>query len=579
MTIVPLAFATAQSQMQTGDGLLQVQTQMPQESKAGEQFKYMIMARNSSDDVILHDIVLEQSKSEGFSIESSSIQGEQQSGNQRQDPENSDKKQAGKKQSGKEQTAKEMPDQRTGNSSGRFTIDKLEPGQSQTITVMASADKEGQLKSCLQIVSYKPSLCMTSTVVKPALQITKNAPERADRCNEIELMYTVKNDGTGDVGTFQIVDDLGDGLKTIEGNSTLKFEVDGLQAGDTRQFVARVFAAKAGSFSSRARAEAENSELKSRSAKTTTEVVAADLAVTVEGPGRIYGEKFARFTAHVTNTGNTPAEQVAVNVMWPSETSLADISDFRINSDRQGQATRPRSANDESNRDDQKAKEVAGAGASNSVASNDNSKNQAQQGSEQNMSSDEFVIDRLEAGQTATFDYAVRPAGMEQVKTQVQALYVCAVNVAEGEDKATNRVTSNGYGQATFVRLPAMQLSVIDDEDPVSDGTMVTYTIRVTNEGNGPEQNIHLTAELPEGLEFESAKGPTEFQQNGSTITFEPIETMRAGVTVNYKVIANNTGDGSVAFKATSVAFKATLNSESLDQGIVAEEPTKLVSK
>ena len=302
----------------------------------------------------------------------------------------------------------------------------LEPGQSQTIQIKAAADKEGQLKSCLQVISYKPSLCLMATVVKPELQLTKKAPKQADRCNQIELTYTVKNDGSGDVGTFVITDDLGDGLKTIEGNSTLKFDVDGLPAGETRKFVARVFATKPGEFSSRAVATAKNSELKSRSEQTTTKVVAADLAVKVEGPGRLYGNSLARFTASVTNTGNTPAKDVAVDVMRPADASLVDMGDYTVK------------------KMDKQATMSMQNGQSNDGMDNDqnNSKNDGSKNQNSNMSNDQFVISMLEPGQTATFEYAVRPGSLSEVKTVVKALYVCTVDSAEDTAQAESRAMS-----------------------------------------------------------------------------------------------------------------------------------------
>lgn len=561
--IVPATIASAQTRMQTGDGLLQVQAQLPDEVRTGEQFQYKIMLRNSSDNVVLHDIVLKQTKSDGFSIESTSQRKKAEQENSNSENEDSNRKQESKNES-------------VSMTSGQFKIDKLEPGQSKTITVKAAADKEGELRSCLQIESYKPALCMTSTVVKPDLQITKNAPEQADRCNAIELVYTVNNDGSGDVGTFQIVDELGDGLKTIEGNSTLKFDVDGLRSGDTRQFVARVFATRPGSFTSRAVAKAEDSDLRARSASTTTNVESADLQVKIDDPGRLYGQDVATFTAYVTNTGNITANDVAVNVMWPGDASLVDISDYEITRNQSKQSdssgnqypspmqVSEKNQSDSNQNSDQESDDHSQQGSSGRQS------NQSQ-GNRSQMSSEQFMISDLQPGETATFQYAVRPRGMNEVETQVKALYVCAVDMAQGQDQAVSRITSTGYGQATIVRLPAMQMFIVDDEDPVTDGTAVTYTIRVTNEGDAAEQNIQLTATLPQGLEFKSADGPTEFDQNGSEISFQQIDTMEPGDTVDFEVTASNKGQG-------SVNFKATLSSQSLDKDVTAEEPTQLVS-
>ena len=113
---------------------------------------------------------------------------------------------------------------------------------------------------------------------------------------------------------------------------------------------------------------------------------------------------------------------------------------------------------------------------------------------------------------------------------------------------------------------------VLDDEDPVAGNTNVTYTIRIMNEGDAVDNNVQLTATLPSELKFESAQGPTDHKWEDSQSNVDPIETMQPGDTVDFKVTAKNNGNG-------NVQFKATLNSDSLDQGVVGEEPTRLFSQ
>ena len=129
----------------------------------------------------------------------------------------------------------------------------------------------------MEVVNYKPAVCLVGRAVKPELKLTKVAPKRANRCDVIELEYTVTNDGSGNVGDITITDSLGDGLATIDGDTELKFVVDGLEAGDSRRFVSRVYAQRNGTFSSRA--TAKSGGLQSRSKKTETRVVAAELDV------------------------------------------------------------------------------------------------------------------------------------------------------------------------------------------------------------------------------------------------------------------------------------------------------------
>ncbi|MFG0261848.1 MAG: DUF11 domain-containing protein [Novipirellula sp. JB048] len=530
---------SAQDSIQTGDGLIMLQAEMPDEIRVGESFTYEVKVTNASDNVMLHDVELRQRQTKGLTIESVSMQDKRS--------EDQDKGSTSEKSSDQE-----------------MMISMLKPGDSRTFSVKATADEEGELRSCLEIASYTPAICMTSKVVKPQLELTKAAPEKANRCDLIELEYTLKNGGSGDVGPVKVTDSLGEGLATIDGSSELSFEVDGLKAGDSRRFVARVYAQKTGEFSSRAMAKATDSDLKSRSKETTTQVISADLVAKVTGPGRLYGDELARFNAEVTNTGNIAAEEVRVKVLWPTKANLVDLGDPAM-SRQEG------SSNDSSAQKDKQGEPTVAAKQSGDSDQSGKQKSQSDESSME-MSEEVFVIDRLDAGQTASFEYAIRPSGLSELPTKVVATYVCTVDQAEGEAKATARTQSTAMARAKIVRLPAMQLMVIDDEDPVVKGDQVVYTIRVWNEGDAPDNDVKLKAELPDGLEFVSADGPTKNSQNGSTVTFEPIKTMEPGDRADYKITAKSTGD-------KAVRFGATLSSKRLPSEVSAEEPTRLFQR
>ncbi|TWU24822.1 Large cysteine-rich periplasmic protein omcB precursor [Novipirellula galeiformis] len=531
--------AQAEETLSTGDGLLTLTANMPEEVRVGEEFTYTVKITNASDNVTIHDIELKQLKAKGFSVETTST---------------------GSKDAESRQSVESKQDKK-GKRNSEMKIAMLKPGESKTVNVTASADEVGELRSCLAIVNYMPAICLTSQVVKPQLELTKVAPKQADRCDVIELEYSVKNAGSGDVGPFIVTDTLGDGLATIDGDETLKFEVDGLKAGDTRNFLARVYASKPGSFRSRAIAKAENSDLKSRSKETTTEVIAADLAVQVDGPNRLYGEQLATFTAHVTNTGNAAADDVRVNVFWPEACNLVDFSEPTMQSSNQSSGKSSDQSQDVPTMAKNAKKAKQGSADKNEGKNGDDV--------ELAMSDKSFTIERLEAGQTAVFEYAVRTGDVDTLPTKVVARYLCSVDAADDQADAKSETESMAMARAEVVRLAAMQMVVLDDEDPVAKKSNVVYSIRVWNEGDADDSSVTLKAEVPKGLEFVSAKGPTEHSVDGSTITFKPIKTMRAGDRADYKVTVKCTGNG-------DVRFAAMLNSQSLNKEVTVEESTRL---
>ena len=510
--------AVAADSIQTGDGVIVVSAQMPEEVSIGQSFDYDVTVKNASDNIIVHDLKLKQRKAEGLTVDSVQMQGGEKAAQ--------------------------------GN---EMMVSTLKPGDSKTFTVSATADQEGELRSCLEVASYTQAICLTSRVVKPQLELTKNAPAEANRCKVIELEYMLTNGGSGDLGAVTVTDSLGDGLATIDGENELSFDVESLPAGETRKFIARVYAKNSGEFSSRATATATKGDLTSRSAQTTTKVVAADLAAKLEGPGRLYGDQMASFTGHVTNTGNIVAQDVRVDVMYPSAAKLADMGDATMSMNKQ-------SAGNASSNGQNNPTMAAAKNGKAPATQNDSSVDMAKQ---------TFVIDRLEPGQTASFDYALRPGDLTELPTKIVATYVCAVDAAEDEANAAARATAMATQTVKVVRLPALQLIVLDDEDPVIKGDQVIYSIRVWNEGDADDNQVQLVAELPEGLEFVSADGPTENSQEGSNVTFEPIETLEPGDRVDYKVTAKSVG-------SEGVRFKVKLTSKELPSEVVAEEPTRL---
>ncbi|WP_461508177.1 COG1361 family protein [Rhodopirellula baltica] len=537
-----LSSAHAQSSLSTGDGLLKVTSQMPEEVRLGESFNYTVEVSNISDQVTLHRVKLAQKKAEGLTIESVSQQGEK--ANEKQSQSEAEEKNRGSK--------------------NQMMIQALKPGESRTFDVQAVADQEGEIRSCLEVVSYKPAICLTSEAVKPQLELTKVAPKKANRCNVIKMEYTLKNGGSGDVGPITIKDSLGDGLATIEGNNELKFDIDGLEAGETRKFIARVYASKSGEFGSRAEAKATESDLSSRSKKTQTKVVSADLIAKVEGPNRLYGNDLAHFTATITNQGNAPAEDVRVNLMWPEAANLADVSEPQMKSN---QSSKQGDSKKQSEDEPTPAKSEQDSASNQSES--DNGNEQSKQTDSPKMAEKTLTIDTLKPGQSATIDYAIRTGELDEIPTKVKATSVCTVDVAEDEADATTRATATAMTRAKVVRLPALQLTVVDDEDPVNNGSEVTYTIKVWNEGDAIDNNVRLTAELPDGLKFVSADGPTELKEEGQSIQFAPIKKMQPGDEVTYTVKAEGDGEG-------SVRLTTQLASQSLSSKITAEEPTRI---
>ena len=118
--------------------------------------------------------------------------------------------------------------------------------------------------------------------------------------------------------------------------------------------------------------------------------------------------------------------------------------------------------------------------------------------------------------------------------------------------------------------VPALRLSLVDQTDLIRKGETVTYTLRVVNQGTGPDRDLKPTVELPDGLEFVDASGPTQASADGRTVTLGAVRQLDAGKSVTWNVRAR-------AAKAGDVRTTATLNSEYLDGPVETTEPTRLI--
>jgi uncharacterized repeat protein (TIGR01451 family) len=717
----------SEQSIRTGDGMLAVSASLPAEIRTGEQFTYNVTVQNTTDDVTLHDIQLRHTQPTGLTIDSINQEGEagqqqqgqqqqrrqQQQGQQQQGQQQQGQQQRGQQQDqepqpqqprpvqerqdeqGRQQQQQQGQQQQGGQDGQMLSIEQLGPGESRTFLVTVTADQEGPVDACLIVDSYKPAICLQTRAVRPELNLVKTAPDRNRLCDIIELTYTVTNDGTGSLGQFEIIDELAEGLRTIDGQDRLAFTVDQLEAGETRQFVASVYATRTGQFSSRAEARATQADLTSRSDSVGPEVVGADLQVTLDGRDAVASNTPVVFTATVTNTGNAPADDVQVFVRIPETASLRRVSDVRLTRDGQqqrnqqqmppqaalqidnrepavdqyyltaqqqtaqqdtapeagdeqqltaqqeaeqqqgnqqqtgqqqrDQQTRQQRRNqqqqiEQQQQDDdlsgvaeatlqagvafpaddsgqqsgqqqagqqQAGQQQAGQQQHNQQQQADQQRGQQQQAGRQQQQTDQqwqreqqqqqefqtpmreaqMSIGRLEPGQSARFDYVVATRGMDEIDSQVEALYVCAIDVVD--DAAQASASAQAMATTRIIRLPGLQVYVLDDVDPVATDQQVTYTIRVKNEGDAPDQDVRVTAMMPEQLEFVSAEGPTEHQQQDGQITFEPIQELAPGEELEFLVTATAVQEG-------SVRMQVDVDSQALGSTVRTEEPTQL---
>lgn len=119
--------------------------------------------------------------------------------------------------------------------------------------------------------------------------------------------------------------------------------------------------------------------------------------------------------------------------------------------------------------------------------------------------------------------------------------------------------------------VSALALSVTDLDDPVEVGKEAAYQIEIKNEGSAPATNVTLVCELPAGLAFKSAKGPSRHAEAAGKILFQPLNAIAPGQTVTFTLQASGQQAGMKRFRAT-IASDTT-------ESLISEELTRFYAE
>ncbi len=577
-----------------GEPIIQITADAPQEVRIGQSYDYQIQVKNVSQNIVVHQLVIAQHAPEKFEIQSSQLQAAEQSRTgQARSSQNERSQSAAKRQPRPQErpTQDQQQDQQgqsaqTGQGQSRWTIDKLKPGETRTISVTAISDSEGQGNVCIAIESYTPALCLTTKFTKPELEIVKQAPETVDVCEEIEFTYLVKNSGTGNLEQFTVEDQLPEGLQTSDGKKKLQFTLDdGLKAGEVRKFVAKLHATKTGKFSSRATVRA-GEDLQAQSNNVTTRVQKPELAVAIDGPSAQQVDALANYTIRVTNRGEIAAPNTQLTLYFPRSADFVRATQPRQSSRQvsQDSSGSQASAGATSRSDSQRRESEADLNAQETSSQRDRQaqgrqaqgrQTQAQQAGAENQNAANrnqlarrrWDLGTLDAGQTVEVSFSLRTYDGGQIKQIAVAEYVCPAS--RERDFAKDMFRAEDYVTTEIVSLPGLRLTVIDSDDPVPTGEQLTYTIQVANEGNAKASDIQVSAHLPQGLEFVEASGDTNGKNTQSEVTFEPVQVLEPGESATWKVVVK-------VNEQADAAFRAEMTSAEFDKPVSAEEPTTL---
>ncbi len=242
-----------------------------------------------------------------------------------------------------------------------------------------------------------------------------------------------------------------------------------------------------------------------QSAACQVSVIAPNLITSVDGPGLRYLGRQAVYTLSVENDGSVPTDNVRVMHKVPEG--------FRfVSSDRGAQF-------DEAN-----------------CLLN-------------------WFVGRLDRGQTAQLQVTLEAAQAGEFTHFIRAT-------------SENGAVSDSQVSTSIEATSSLALELRDIDDPVELGTEAAYEIVVRNEGTAAASNIAVWCELPAGVEFNSASGPSDHQVEAGSVRFQPLAQLAPGESATFRVLVQASVLG-------NHRLKAHLTSDASSEPLADEEVTK----
>lgn len=126
---------------------------------------------------------------------------------------------------------------------------------------------------------------------------------------------------------------------------------------------------------------------------------------------------------------------------------------------------------------------------------------------------------------------------------------------------------ARGELQTRIEGTAALELKIVERDDPVEVGTTTTYEVRVHNAGSKAARNVGVSCELTSGVKLAGATGPADYVAENGMIIFKSLKTIAPGKSVTYRIDVRGTTAG-------NHRFRVRLASDSIKQPLITEELT-----
>ncbi len=200
-----------------------------------------------------------------------------------------------------------------------WKFDSINKNQKQSIRVWLQPTQEGNVGLCFTATA-SPKYCVSTSVGKPVLVITKTGPATAPLGGNVTYNIVVENKGTAIARGVSVTDNIPDGLVHSEGKRSLTFQVGDLAPKASKSFKVTVKASRRGNFCNVATVASSNAG--TSNSKACTRVLKEDILLTCSSDKQKFVGERSNNQVSVNNPGDTTLKNVTMTATLCSLATL-----------------------------------------------------------------------------------------------------------------------------------------------------------------------------------------------------------------------------------------------------------------
>jgi uncharacterized repeat protein (TIGR01451 family) len=205
-----------------------------------------------------------------------------------------------------------------------WVFPSVAPRETKEITGIAIAIASGVVQNCAD-VTYKTPVCLQAVSVQPNVAVTIAAPAEVSICDTINYTVKVENTGTGPANNVKVIDQLPNGLATLQGGNRIEVPIGTLSAGTARTISVVVKAQNSGTYINNVVALADGN-INVQSPQVTTVVKQPVLDIVKTGPDTQYLDREVTYEIAVKNIGDWPAFDTLIEDEIPAGVTFVRAS-------------------------------------------------------------------------------------------------------------------------------------------------------------------------------------------------------------------------------------------------------------